>query len=191
MSTQDDDYRELRAVAPARRRDWLRGRAPTDLRGHWWLALIERAQFDAGPDRGLPPAQWKANVAFAVDLIEAAGEDGMPPYYAASRLALLTSAILKSGAGFDGLPGTLVPGDLARRILASFRLSKADALAAAARLRETADGDEPGDAESDALRDIAWSLPDLEMLRAHIGDASLRRTIEEWLDISDGLSVVP
>jgi hypothetical protein len=81
--------------------------------------------------------------------------------------------------------------DLARRILASLRFSKADALAAAARLRETADADEPGDAESDALRDIAWSLPDLEMLRAHIGDASLRRTIEEWLDISDGLSVVP
>ncbi len=189
MSTHDDDYRALRAVEHAKRRDWLQEHAPADLRGHWWLALIERAQFDASPLRELSSDQEMDNVAFAVELIEAAEEDGMPRHYAASRIALLTSAILKAGGRFDGLPAAVAPDSLARRILACFRLSKSDALMAASRLRQTANANEPGDTESDALRDIAWLLPDLEMLVAHISDASLVRKVQEWLDIADDLSL--
>lgn len=183
----DDDYRALKRVTPQERSMWLRRHAPSELRGHWWLALIERAQSEADPSHGLPADQVRERMEFAVELIEAAQDDGMAPHYAASRLAFLTSAILRSEATFDGMPDALIPDNLARRILGCFRLDIGEALVTAARSREM-DLDDPGDEFYSALRDITWLLPDLRMLAPHLEDPTISRNAIEWLDIAPQLS---
>jgi hypothetical protein len=190
MTSHEDEYRALRGLRPSERRAWLREHAPTGLRGHWWLALIEHAEFDASPSRALPPDQAKENLDFVVELIEMAQEEGLPLRYAATRLALVASAILKSGSQMVGQPAAVAPNNLARRILATFRLDRKQALEVASRLRATVDEDPPATSESDALQDINWLLPDLEMLEPHITDDSLARAVRQWLDVSPDLSSV-
>jgi hypothetical protein len=152
--------------------------------------LVERAEFDASPRRASPSEQAKENLEFAIELIDIAEDDGMPPRYAASRLALLASAQLKSGRSAADLPLPIAPDNLCRRIMRTFRLSTDEALAVAFRLRATRDEDPPATLESDALRDINWLLPDLEMLAPHILDESVARDVGQWLDVSARLSPV-
>lgn len=190
MTDQESEYRALRELGPPERRAWLRKHAPADLRGHWWLGLVERAEFDASPRRASPSEQAKENLEFAIELIGMAEEDGMSPCYAASRLALLASAQLKSGRSVIDLYGPIAPDNLCKRIMMTFRLDRGEALAVASRLRATVDEDPPATPESDALRDINWLLPDLEMLVPHISDESVARVVGQWLDVSASLSPV-
>lgn len=187
MTAHEEEYQELRSLGPHDRRSWLLNHAPTSNRGHWWLALIEHAQFDASPRRSLSPDRERANLELAVELIEDAQDDGMPPYYAASRLALLASAILKSDRELADVPDAIQPDNLAKRILDTFRLSADQAVLVASRLRG-AGRDEPATAESDALREIDWLLPDLGMLSGHITDAATKVAVSQWLAVSSGLS---
>jgi len=186
VTKQEEEYRILKAVLPHERWRWLQEHAPAELRGHWWLGLIESAEFDASPARGLPPDQTRVNVEFAVELIEMAQRDGMASYYAASRLALLASVMLKAGL-LEGLPAAITPNELVRRIMDTFRLEKSKALAVAERLSH-ASPDEPADVESDALRDMNWVLPDLRTLLPYLSDDELASRVREWVDISGTLS---
>jgi hypothetical protein len=190
MTAHEDEYRDLREQSPDVVAGWLQTHAPAGQRGHWWLALIEHAEFDANPHRGLPREKARENLLFAVELVEMAQADGMPAYYAASRLARLASAMLKTGQPLEVMPEPIIPDVLARRIVAAFCLDKRKALAVASRLRASSTGYGSDDAESDALRDINWLLPDLEMLAPHISDENLTLTIRQWLDVSADLSPV-
>src|SRR5687768_4608393 len=78
MTLHEETYQELRELPPSERAGWLHAHAPVELRGHWWLALIEHAQFNASPARGLPADETVNNLEFAVELVELAEADGMP-----------------------------------------------------------------------------------------------------------------
>ncbi|MEJ3750468.1 hypothetical protein WEI85_45325 [Actinomycetes bacterium KLBMP 9797] len=187
MASAEERYQALKALDRSQRWQWLQEHSPTEFRGHWWLGLIERAELDASPTIEGSTNISRAGAEFLVHLIEMAIRDGMPPHYAASRLALLTSAVLKAGGNFDFLPQEILPDHLAQRILRTFRLDREEALAVASRTRAAADLDDINDADSDALREICWVLPDLEMLAPHVRDPGVEQQVRKWLDISPTL----
>lgn len=186
MVVTDELYHELRAVEPARRWRWLTDRAPRELRGHWWLALIERAESDASPEHGAGPEKLRDNVDLLVDLIDLAERDGMPPHYAAGRLAMLASVLARAGQPVEAPQAS--PDRVTRRMLATFRLDPGQAVAVAARLRvadiEAGVDDDP---DADALDQIRWLLPDLERLAPYLTDAGLADDVRRWLDESKRL----
>lgn len=193
MRVTEELYRELRAVEPARRWLWLSDRAPGELRGHWWLAFIERAEFDASPAHNASPEGLRDSVDLLVDLIDLAERDGMPRHYAAGRLAMLASSLARSEQPVEA--PQVDPDRVARRMLATFRLDPGQAVAVAARLRAAGDnaGDGAGDGsgddpEADALDEIRWLLPDLELLAPYLTGAGPIDDVRQWLDESTRLS---
>jgi hypothetical protein len=186
MDNVEDEYQALRRLGPDARGEWVRAHAPAELRGHWWLALVETAEFNASPRRDLPPDLARENMAFAVEVIEMAERDGMPPSYAASRLGRLALAALTAGERPSDLPPAISPDQLCRRILGTFRLDRDQAVKVAERLSEQP-ADAPATPESDALRDIRWLLADLQSFEPHLSDPVLAAEVRGWLDISSRL----
>jgi hypothetical protein len=180
-------YHALSLVEPGGRWSWLQVHAPAAHRGHWWLGLIERAESDAATALTSRPERAAEPVELAVDLIDLAQRDGMPPYYAASRLARLAFAALRSGLAVPDLPARLDPDRLARRILAAIPLGREEALAVAVRVRAEP-LDWPGDAQSDALAETNWVVPDLTALEPHLTDGALAAQVRAWTGISGRLA---
>jgi hypothetical protein len=115
----------------------------------------------------------------------------MPRHYAAGRLAMLASSLARSGQPVAA--PQVAPDRVARRMLATFRLDPGQAVAVAARLRAADDdaGDAAGvtdDPEADALDEIRWLLPDLELLAPYLTGAGPIDDVRQWLDESTRLS---
>lgn len=134
-----------------------------------------------GDGSSLPNAELE----LVVDLINLAELDGMPPHYAASRLALNASSLLDAGIELKGGPSALLPDVLARRILSLFRLSAGRAVEVARQLRM--DDRQVPDEDLRALRDLKWVLPDLEMLGRHVTDRELLSAVNKWTSLSRAL----
>ncbi|MGH3734050.1 MAG: hypothetical protein ACRDT6_00220 [Micromonosporaceae bacterium] len=162
MTKTEVDYRTLRRLGRAERREWIREHAPPKPRGHWWLSMLETAEWAASPDRSSATREYKANVRFAVELIEDAVHDGMPPYYEARALIPVAMEAVCSGLDLTDLPETVTAEGLTQHVLASFRLTRRQALAVAARCRADPDGDR--DSESQALGEINWLLSDPQVV---------------------------
>jgi hypothetical protein len=191
MTTHENEYRELRRQTPGDRASWLQSHAPVVNRGHWWLAHIEHAEFDAHPRRETVPEQLLSNLYFAVKIIELAVADGMPLKFAVDRLTRLALGILKSDQPSSDLPDQLTPDNLAQRAIKSFRLRRSQALTVASRLRASSEGyGGEDDTESEALRDINWLLTDLRALYPYVSDQNIRATVEQWLEIAGDLAPV-
>ena len=185
MSELEDNYQQLRRLDDDARPMWLRTHKPKEASG-WWLGLVERAEFDASPSRNNSVERLKEDLEFFVNLLDLAVADGMPSYYAVSRLARLASGLIRLGRPIPGVPSALIPDNLARRAMATFRLSREEARAVAAGQRKV---DQPN-AGYDALKEINWLLPDLAMLADHLNDATLTHEVRLWVDIADELSPV-
>ncbi|MFF5225750.1 HEAT repeat domain-containing protein [Dactylosporangium sp. NPDC000521] len=200
----------LIATDPAHRHQWLLANRPADFQPvYWWLSLIESAvagvRFDA---LGLPRNRPRADVSLAAAVIGWALEDGYPVQYAVRELVHLRSL-----APAIALPAILQPDEVARRALDAFRFSRADAVAAAARLRALPvtddDFDQPGDSPpertrrfeelrgTDEYRDhqqliaIEQMLDTLRPTAGDITDPALAAELAAWLDILPGLDRTP
>lgn len=129
-----------------------------------------------------------ANVHLAVELVEDAVEDGMPPYHEVRALIPVARAAVGSGLRVADLPDAVTPNSVTRRALASFRLSKAQALTVAACCRADPGGER--DDDSDALGEINWLLPDVEFFLEQLTDPLLAAEVRGWLEVADDLSPV-
>jgi hypothetical protein len=173
------------------------------MRAHWWWALLERALSDLAVP-GLPAAGRAEAVAFAVELVEIAVEDGMPDYLGARWFA----RIARTGGTIDGrtenVPDVLTPDNVARRVLEAFVLTRPEAVEEAARRRrELLDSDDawfkPGvlistmpDADDelvDRLQKVEYLMPELEALVEHIRDPALGAEVRAWLALRDQLEI--
>jgi hypothetical protein len=193
MTKEEAEYHELRGLAPADRRVWLREHSPLGhTRPFWWLGLIEMAENECVPIL-YPSADtdFTSKLEFVASLAELAMEEkGMPHYYAVSRLARVAKMVLKSGRHIDGLPEALTPDGVAGRALRSFRLSVDEALRVAARLRSGMYDDVEADPEAVALGEIDTLLYDLKPLAEHIRDEKLAAAVDQWLSLTPRLSTV-
>jgi hypothetical protein len=188
MTKHEEEYRELRQLSKDERRSWLRRHAPSVQRGHWWLSLIERAEFDASPLRELPDDRARENIEFAVDLINMAVGDGMPRYYAGSRLCLITTSIAGFGQKNFRFPNVVTPDGCARFLLECIRPTREQIMTAAARLSDLGYDSDEVDSEFEMLRELNWTLADLKMLYEYLTDKRLALEVKSWLDISEQLS---
>jgi hypothetical protein len=190
MSPGEVEYRQLRRLDGPERVAWLVEHQPRDLRGHWWLSLIERAEIDAWPSNASPPDERRSNLEFAIDLIELAEAHGMPARHVVTRLARLASSYLKAGWVGNQLPSAIEPDALARRILATFRFDLDEAPRVATRVRAEGRANAPADAEIEALQDIGWLIGDLELIVPFISDDDIKAEVAAWIDLAPRLSIV-
>ncbi|MGI5182924.1 hypothetical protein ACQEVZ_42375 [Dactylosporangium sp. CA-152071] len=201
---------DLIATDPARRHQWLLAHRSADVPPVYrWLSLIESAVADVHFDRlRLPRNRPRADVALAAAVISWALEDGYPVEFAVRELVHLRSL-----APAIALPAILHPDEVARRALDAFGFSRADAVAAAARLRAlpVTDNDfiQPGESASemsrrfeelcgtDDYRDhhqlvaIERMLGDLRPIVSDITDTTLAAEVAAWLDVLPDLDLTP
>jgi hypothetical protein len=205
ISTEDMNavYIELSTLSPADRRRWLQENAPSEMRAHWWLALIQRAEFDASPHRGLPDLEVGQGVSIAVDLVEAATETGMPRHYAAGHFLGLAAILASAEVSGIRMPEVVTPNGAVRYALESFRLSPEEALAVAARRRQALMDEnawsKPGDKidladarrhdDSRDLQDIENLLFKIEQVIEYVDDRPLSDAVKYWLGLRDRLDI--
>ncbi|MEV0569863.1 hypothetical protein [Dactylosporangium sp. NPDC050588] len=200
----------LIATDPAHRHQWLLAHRPADAPPLYrWLSLIESAVADVRFDAlGLPRNRPRADVGLAAAIIGWALEDGYPVESAVRELVRLRSL-----APALALPAILQPDAVARLTLDAFPFSRADAIAAAARLRAlpVTDDDfvQPGESAAETSRrfeelrgtddyrdhhrlvDIERMLGDLRPIVADITDAALAAEAAAWLDVLPELDLTP
>jgi hypothetical protein len=200
-----DTYEQVRRQPSDERRAWLRLHAPKDEnRANWWWSLLDRAQADVARPRDRLTSDYANYVLFAVDLIKMAMADGMPAYLGASWMARIARSVEASGNRDAIILASLDPDNVARRILATFQLSQAAALAAAARRHQELLTDDsawikPGetivatysnsDPELSWLQEIEYLMPDLALVESQITDGGLAETARSWLALRDRLEV--
>lgn len=185
MTPTDEDYRQLRRLPPDGRRAWLAARGSITTNPQWWLALVDSAETDCGLTRDLADGERRTNLEFAASLVDLAVRCGAwRPTYAVSWLCRLVRIAMASEVP---PPGVLNPDSVAARGLAAIPLTVDQAVAAAARVRATPDGD-AADVDEPVLREIHWLVPGLADLLPYLREESVAVEVTRWVDAMPRLS---
>ncbi len=211
MTDFEDFYHDLIHTDPASRKAWLLVHFPADVSpAHQWLALIDAAVSDVrNEQRARAATPPRADGELAASLIDWALEHGYPLSRAIAHLVELRTTILAAGQPPEHLPANLQPNNVVRRALDGFAMTRPQALARAAHLRDQpltdADYVRPGEnvaevlqtlrgtddyQDYDRLLDIQRMLNDIEPLAKLVTDADLAAELAEWLRITAELDPV-
>ena len=203
MTRVEEDFRQLRAVAPEGLAEWVErrflGRAPTS----WWVAMFEMAESSVGPARRISTSERREGfelglraMMLAVDRADIRPAVGS---YWLIRLAAITQRI---DPPVSGLSATLSPDGTAQWALGHMPISREAAMELAAQ-RDAASPDAVGDFRApigraierglepsrdvSLLQEVEQVITALRWIVNAVQDDGLRTELYTWLDV-EGLT---
>lgn len=185
---EEADLRSLHRLGPGSpaARVWLHERFPSGVPFAWWRMMVDFAESEMISLTSVSVERRRERLSFAADLVEWAVEEGWPSDAAVLWLWRFASPVRGMEELAGDLPEALTPDGIARRALASFRLSRDRAAEISVKLRETSVerlifGGDVTDDEFRAFKELGGLFSCLRATADDVEDESLAAELRRWL----------